>query len=60
VSDPVIRRLDALKTETGLQCSTVCLTALVPKVCFRFSDEVYSVDTSKQADAIDAVQKCFR
>lgn len=60
VSDPEIRRLDALKAETGLQWSTVCLNTSVPKVCFRFSDEVYSVDTSKQADAIDVVQKCFR
>lgn len=60
VTDPVIRRLDSLKNETGLQWSTICLTTHVPKVCFRFSDEVYSVDTSKQADAIDIVQKCVR
>jgi uncharacterized protein with von Willebrand factor type A (vWA) domain len=59
VSDAWIKRLNQFKQETGTQLSTLCLDTSIPNVCRRFSDEVYSVNTSNNAESIDTIQRCI-
>ena len=59
VSDAWIKRLNQFKQETGTQLSTLCLDTSIPSVCRRFSDEVYSVNTSNNAESIDTIQRCI-
>jgi len=60
VSDPWVKAVNNAKTSTGSQWTTLCLDMSQPPVCYRFSDEVYAVNTSKAAEAIDVIQKSLR
>lgn len=55
-----IQQLQAIKAATGLQWSTVCLEVVPSSVCYGFSDEVFSVNLNKPAEAVDVIQKSFR
>jgi uncharacterized protein with von Willebrand factor type A (vWA) domain len=60
VNENLKRRVNAFKTKTGTQWSTVCINTDVPDVCREFSDDVYSVNVYNTENTIDAIQKCLR
>jgi uncharacterized protein with von Willebrand factor type A (vWA) domain len=60
VNENLKRRVNAFKTNTGTQWSTVCINTDVPDVCREFSDDVYSVNVYNTENTIDAIQKCLR
>jgi uncharacterized protein with von Willebrand factor type A (vWA) domain len=55
-----IQQLQIIKAATGLQWSTVCLEVTPSSVCYGFSDEVFTVNLNKPAEAVDVIQKSFR
>ena len=60
VSEHKISMINAIKARTGTQWTTICLEVEPTIECYRFSDDVYSVNLDKPADAIDAIQKSIR
>jgi uncharacterized protein with von Willebrand factor type A (vWA) domain len=60
VSEHKISMINAIKARTGTQWTTICLEVEPTSECYRFSDDVYSVNLDKPADAIDAIQKSIR
>lgn len=60
VNEILERRLKAFKQSTGTQWSTVCINTEVPKVCGKFSDEMYSVNVYNTEGSVDVIQKCLR
>jgi uncharacterized protein with von Willebrand factor type A (vWA) domain len=60
VNDSLRRRINAFKTSTGTQWSTVCINTDIPDVCREFSDDVYSVNVYNTENTVDAIQKCLR
>jgi len=59
VHENFIYRLKKLRTEKGVQWSTICVNNGTPPVCARFSDQLFAVNMYSEADAVDAVQQCF-
>lgn len=60
VNENLKRRVNAFKSSTGTQWSTVCINTDVPDVCREFSDDVYSVNVYNTENTVDAIQKCLR
>jgi uncharacterized protein with von Willebrand factor type A (vWA) domain len=60
VNEILERRLKTFKQSTGTQWSTVCINTEVPKVCGKFSDEMYSVNVYNTEGSVDVIQKCLR
>jgi uncharacterized protein with von Willebrand factor type A (vWA) domain len=60
LTDAFCSRLNTFKQTTGTQWSTVCVETDVPDICYKFSDEVFSVNLYNTENTIDAIQRCFR
>lgn len=60
VSDAWVTRINKAKIEKGAQWTTLCLHMDPPPVCRLFSDDTYTVNTSRPAEAVDLIQKSLR
>lgn len=60
LSDAFVTRLKAFKQTTGTQWSTICVETDIPEVCYKFSDEVFSVNLYNTENTVDAIQRCIR
>lgn len=59
-ADELVKELNAVKASNGAQWSTLCLQSNAPEICYQFSDDVFVVDISKPANAVDVIQKSLR
>ena len=60
VNDTFAKRIAQFKEDTGTQWTTFCIARTLPTCVAKFSDESYLVDTSDDANVVDAIQKAIR